>query len=140
MAFLTVGKERPKTRRLYIMDITLPSGMKTVKIGVASGASSKERMLQLVSSIYDKFRTTPMIKIKRDREVPADKVFKYETMLHHYFEDYRYETKHKFDGVTENFCIPLDDAVQAYEAVLDEQVPDHKYIMPEPSTEDQLPF
>jgi len=140
MAFLRVGGPAPKTKqRLYLLSIELPSGLTIVKIGKASGGSSKARMMQICESIYDKFRYTPRILIKRDREVSEDVVFKWETMLHNYFSNYRYETKHKWSGCSEAFLVPLEDAVQAFEAVVDGQVPDVKYSRPEP-VEDELPF
>lgn len=139
MAFLTVGSAPKKTQRLYVMDIEMPSGMKVVKIGKASGASSKERMLQINGSIFDKFRYTAKIGIKRDREVPEDVVFKHEAILHRFFNKYQYETKTKFDGSSECFVVPLDDVVQAYEAVIDGMVPDFEYTLPV-IEEDELPF
>lgn len=140
MALLKVGAPPPsKKQRLYLMEITLPSGMVVMKCGKSSGPSSKERMLQICSSIYDKFRRTPMIKIQRDREVPADKVFEYETTVHRFFCNYQYDSKTKWDGITECFVVPLDDMVATYEAVLDGQVPDFIYELPE-IIEDRLPF
>jgi len=115
--------------------------MHVVKIGKASGSSSKERMLQINGSIFDKFRTTAMISIKRDREVPEDMVFKYETVLHRFFCDYQYNSKHKFDGVSECFAIPLEDAVQAYEAVIEGSEPDFTYeLVTVEDNEYELPF
>ena len=140
MAFLTVGDTPKAKQRLYLLSIEMPSGIILVKIGKASGASSKERMMQINSSIFDKFRCTAKISIKRDREVPDDKVFKYEAILHNFFSDYRYDTPHKFSGSSECFCIPLSEAVQAYEAVIEGQVPDFKYKLPDTIEEDQLPF
>lgn len=142
MSFLKVGEKVKPKQRLYIMEIVLPSGMPVVKIGKASGPSSKERMLQICSSIYDMFRTTPSMKIKRDREVPEDKVFKYETILHRFFKDYRYETKHKWSGNTECFVVPIADVVQAYEAVIAGNEPDFVYALPliDPDDPWQLPF
>ena len=131
MAFITVGGAAPKKKqRLYIMEITLPSGMTVIKCGKASGLSSKERMLQICSSIYDKHRRTPMIKIQRDREVDADLVFKYETIVHKFFKNYQYNSKTRWDGITECYVVPLDDMVQAYEAVLNGVVPEHTYVLP----------
>ena len=141
MAFLKVGGEPPKKKqRLYLMEIELPSGMHVCKFGKASGLSSKERMLQINGSIFDKFRYTAKIGIKRDREVDADLVFKYEARLHQFFSDYRYEHNIKWDGISECFVIPLDDAVQAYEAVIEGMVPDYKYVLPTAEPEDELPF
>lgn len=141
MAFLTVGKEPPaKKQRLYIMEIELPSGMKVVKIGKASGSSSKERMLQINGSIFDKFRCTAKISIKRDRVVPGEDVFKYETILHNFFCDYQYEHKTKWDGVTECFTVPIEDVVQAYELVIDGVEPAFTYELPGIAHGDGLPF
>ena len=142
MAFLKVGAEpKPKKQRLYILDIELPSGMKVVKIGKASGSSSKDRMLQINGSIFDKFRCTAKIAIKRDREVDADHVFRFENTLHKFFSNYQYDTKHKWDGCTECFCVPLEDVVQAYELVVEGVEPDFVYQMPSTKeAEDSLPF
>jgi len=139
--FLKVGGPPPKAKqRLYLLHIELPSGLQICKIGKASGVSSKERMLQICASIYDKFRTTPKISIKLDREVDGDLVFKYEAILHTFFKDYRYETKHKWSGNTESFIIPLEDAKQAFLLVCDGVVPEHTYTLPIEVDEDELPF
>lgn len=140
MSFLKVGKAPSSKQRLYILDIELPSGMKLVKIGKASGPSAKERMLQINGSIFDKFRCTAKISIKRDREVSSEEVFKMETTLHQYFSTYQYNTPHKWSGCTEAFTIPLADAVMAFEAVIDGQVPDSKYELPGTPMDDDLPF
>ena len=143
MAFMKVGAAPvAKKQRLYIMSIELPSGMCVVKIGKASGESSKERMLQINGSIFDKFRCTAKISIKRDREVPADKVFEYERILHDFFSNYRYDSPHKFDGVTECFVLPSDseDAVTAYELVITGEVPDFTYTAPAIILKDELQF
>ena len=126
------------------MEITMPvhgmTGMTLIKIGKASGPSSKKRMLQICSGIYDRHRRTPMIKIQRDKEVPGDKVFEYETILHRFFSDYQYTSKVKWDGITECFVIPRDDAIQAFEAVVGGAVPEHIYALPDLEPEDELPF
>lgn len=140
MAFLKVGSEPVKKRRLYLMDIEMPSGIKLCKIGVASGASSKERMLQINGSIFDKFRCTAKISIKRDREVLAEDVFKMESTLHKFFASCQYETKHKFDGCTETFTIPLEDGVMAFEAVVAGNVPDFCYELPDKDIDEELSF
>ena len=139
MAFLKVGKAPSAKQRLYLLEITMPSGMKCVKIGKASGGSSVNRMMEICLDIYQKFRTTPMIKIKRDREVPADKVFKYEAMLHRYFKEYQYVPTTKFSGSTELFAIPVDDAVQAFEAAIEGLEPEDAYILP-PDEVEELSF
>lgn len=145
MAFLKVnGKPPPKKQRLYIMEITLPNGLTVVKIGKASGGASTDRMMQIVESIYQKARKTPMIYIKRDREVPAADVFRFESILHSFFKDCQYNSPQKWSGHTECFLVPLEDVVMAYEAVIDGMVPEHQYELPSPlapgDDPDALPF
>jgi len=143
MAFLKVGKEPPKKKqRLYLMRITFKSGLTVIKIGKASGASSKERMLQIAASIYDIDRTLPHITVKRDQVVDAELVFKYETILHKYFCNYQYKNDRRkpFDGITETFVIPESDAIQAFEAVLAGLEPEECYVMPEAVEEDCVSF
>ena len=139
MSFMKVGEAPIKKQRLYLMEIVLPSGITVVKVGKASGNSSVNRMMQIVESIYNKFRKTPMIYIKRDQEVPIDMVFKYETILHQFFQNYQYQTKQKWSGCTEAFCVPLDDALIAFNLVCDGVVPEHTYELPEVA-EDKLQF
>lgn len=135
--FLSVGKAPVKDRRLYCMRITTPEEV-YYKFGVASGHSSKERMLQIAASYYDKFRETPIIKVMRDRKVDADVVFKYETTLHQFFSFYQYDAARffPFSGSTECFTIDEDVAIQAYEATLNNEVPPNQYFKPE----DIIPF
>ena len=138
MAFLKVGKEpKVKDQRLYLMRIKLPgpTPVTVMKIGKASGHSSKERMLQINGSIFDKYRETAMIYVCKDKKVPAEKVFEYETMLHKFFAHYRANNNHRFDGYSECFEIDEEVARQAYDAVIDGMVPDFIYA----KEEDKLP-
>jgi len=100
-------------------------------------------MMQIVESVYQKFRKTPMVYIKRDREVSGEEVFKMEATLHRFFKNYRYDTPHKFSGSTECFTIPLADGVMAYDAVVSGEVPSFTYELPgfvEPDVKWGLPF
>ena len=106
---------------------------------MASGSSSVDRMFQVNRDYFMKTRTSFACTIKRDREVPGDKCFQLESTLHRFFKSYQYEGKVKFDGCTELFCIPLEDAVMAYEAVIEGNEPDFTYVMPEVG-EDNVPF
>lgn len=128
MAFLKVGKTPVKDRRLYCMRITTP-GEVYYKFGVASGHSAKERLLQIASSYYDKYRETPVIKIMRDQKIDPEIVFKYETTLHRFFKYYSFDSNmyRAFDGSTECFTIDKDTAIQAYEAVLNGMEPDFTF-------------
>lgn len=137
MSFLKVGQSPNKDRRLYCMRI-ISDGETYYKFGVASGHSSKERMLQIVASHFDKYRETPVVKIMRDQKVDADVVFKYENVLHKFFGFYKFNSHlHKsFDGSTECFLIDRDPALQAYDAAIQGIEPDFEYY----KEEDTIPF
>ena len=134
MAFLKVGTPHVKDRRLYCMRIITPTDT-YYKMGVASGPSSKKRMLQIVESYFDRFRSTPIVKIVRDRKIDGDKVFRYENTLHKFFCMYKY-TGTPFDGSTECFIIDEDVAIQAYEATIEGNEPDQVYY----KSKDVIPF
>ena len=117
--------------------------MEVVKIGKSSGKNSVDRMMQIIKSYFKVNRCTFMCEIKRDRVVEQD-VFKYETALHRFFDDYRYKAPIAFDGSTELFVVDRQAAVDVYEFVLEhgpdslegmEYNPD-AYI----EEEDELPF
>jgi hypothetical protein len=118
------------------MEFIMPDGDVVYKIGKASGRSSVDRMMQIIRDFYFKYKVTPRVKIWRDREVCADKVFEFETMLHKFFVKYRYMPIIPFTGCTELFDVPLEDIIQAYEAVIEGEKPDFVYT----KTEDQLSF
>ncbi len=118
------------------MRITLKDGTELYKYGVASGANSKSRMMQIALSIYEIYRELPRITIIRDRKVDGDKVFQLENILHKFFIQYRLVGEH-FSGNTECFIdLTKEVAIQAYEAVLVGNKPDKPYCM----VKDIIPF
>jgi len=103
--------------RLYVMELLIDGRESPVyKIGKASGHSSKKRLLQIIGSYFDKYRVTPVVKIKRDRVV--EDVFAKETELHHWFEDKQYMPEHSFSGSTELFEVELEEVVAKYDEVI----------------------
>ena len=138
--FYTSGttKSKNKKTRLYCMEIT--TQCKTYyKFGKSSGSSSKDRMLQIISSYFDSHRETPIVKIIRDRTINKDLVFTYETTLHKYFNFYQYSKDLlSFSGSTECFHIPKDIAILCFEQVIEGITPDptDQYM----KDEDTIPF
>jgi hypothetical protein len=131
MGFLTVGKEPEGPQlRLYLMEITLPTGMVVMKYGKSSGISSKRRMMEICESIYDKSteRRTPSIKIIRDQK--CDNPFELELIFRDFFINYRYATKATWVGSTECYVIPMLDAKTTFDLVLGGATPDTTYKMP----------
>ena len=87
-----------------------------VKIGITTRSKIEDRVVEILSSAFKKYREFFYCYPKRFTKTTD--IFAKEAMLHRYFDDRRYETKHKFGGCTEMFDVPLDEVVDAYERVL----------------------
>jgi hypothetical protein len=125
MAFMKVDKavvnkpyrgKRSSVDRLYLMEITVPGLGVVYKIGKASGHSSKDRMLQIVGSMFDVYRETPIVRIVRDRE--CSDVFAVETRCHRRLKEWQISVEKKWSGCTECFEISREDALKVYEEEL----------------------
>lgn len=116
---LKVKRVRKDHNRLYIMRFILPEYDGFVyKIGKTSGHNAKNRMLSIISSYFDAYRETPVVKIVRDREV-VDGVFDKESALHEFFKGYSYKPDKSFSGKTELFTgISEEELVARYEECL----------------------
>ena len=114
--------------RLYILEMWI-EGRDTplYKLGKASGHSSKKRMLDICGSYFDRYRETPVIRIKKDKVVTD--VFAKETALHHHFANKRFVSQYKFSGCTEVFDITFEEALEKYEEVINDE--DKEKIKPE---------
>lgn len=133
-----VGLVEKQVYRLYILEITFESGMKVVKIGKSSGCNSVDRMFKIQRDYFNKYRTTFLCKIKRDRE--CEDVFTKETELHRFFKEFQYKPKMPFDGSTELFVIPVESAIEAYEWILDgNSLDEYVYELPKEGV-DELTF
>lgn len=100
---------------LYLVVFKL-EGKSLVKIGVTC-RSIEERITEILVSIFKKYREFPYCRPKRFRS--TDNVYYKESQLHEHFIDSKYVTSKKFSGHTEFFDIPLEEAVKAYENLLD---------------------
>jgi hypothetical protein len=99
---------------LYILLIEL-EGKSLVKIGVTHRAI-EERVVEILTSIFKKYREFPYCRPKRFRTTTD--IYSKEKLLHTMFESKKYKTAKKFSGHTEFFDMPLEDAVAAYEKLL----------------------
>ena len=100
---------------LYILLIKLED-KDLVKIGITTRPKIEDRVVEILTSIFQKYRRFPYCYPKRFKKTsdPLDK----ETRLHKYFEDYKYTTEYPFSGHTEFFDIELDIVVDAYDKLL----------------------
>ncbi len=105
--------------RLYIFKVLLITGEVLYKVGKSKWRNtkanekmrktSKPRFLEVLSDFHTKHRYIPQAKIKRDREVAENLVFKYETILHNEFVEWKYTFDIKFDGSDEFFIPPTPE-------------------------------
>lgn len=98
---------------LYLLVIQLEE--KTlIKIGMTS-RRVEERVCEVLTAIWKRYRVFPECKVKRYRTVKD--VFKKEAYLHSLFTSNRYTTKYSFGGSTEFFDCALDEVVAAYDDI-----------------------
>ncbi len=113
---LTVSKKNVSedTGIVYLLEIVIED--KTlVKIGITT-RKIEDRVVEILTSCFHAYRRFPSCYPKKYTK--TENIFSKEAMLHKYFEDRRYTFQKKFQGHTEFFDIPLDEAVDAYERVL----------------------
>ena len=102
---------------LYVVLFEL-EGKSLVKIGVTS-RSIEDRVTEILSSIFKKYRLFPYCYPKRFRQTPM--AYEKEAILHKHFAEYSYCTENKFSGSTEFFDVPLELVVDAYEELLNSE-------------------
>ena len=100
---------------LYILLVHLED-KDLVKIGITTRPKIEDRVVEILTSIFQQYRRFPYCYPKRFKK--TDKILDKEARLHKYFEDYKYTTEHSFSGHTEFFDIELDIVVDAYERLL----------------------
>ncbi len=100
---------------LYLVEFEL-EGRTLIKIGVTT-RKIEDRMTEILSSIFKKYREFPYCRPKRFRQ--TDHVYEKEAILHEYFKEYSYTPAKKFSGSTEFFEMELANAVKVYEDLLD---------------------
>ena len=100
---------------VYLLEIHLEDKV-LVKIGITSRNKIEDRVTEISVGIFKSYRFFPYIRPKRFKK--TTEITTKESMLHTYFKDRRYTTQYQFGGHTELFDVPLDEAVEMYERVL----------------------
>ena len=100
---------------VYVLQIDLEE-KQLVKIGITSRVKVEERVCEILTSIWKKYRIFPRCYVKRFKK--TDEIAKKEATLHDYFDECSYETEHKFSGCTEFFDVTLDAVVDVYDRLL----------------------
>lgn len=99
---------------LYILQIDLED-KQLVKIGITN-KNIEERVCQILTSIWKRYRIFPKCYVKRYKTVSNYKSKELEML--EYFKKYSYEPKYKFSGHTEVFDVDLDLVVDKYEDLI----------------------
>ena len=118
--------------KLYILDITLYSGMQVCMIA-PTNLSQKDFVIDFVSTIFDKFNKTPRVFVGHSM-LYSDKLF---NALLAYFVDYKYTSKHY--TFTNCFYVPLKDIIDAVDTFALSGKFEGKYV-PQNDSDNYLPF
>ena len=103
---------------LYVLEIEL-EGKKLIKVGITH-RKIQDRVVEILASIWVKYRIFPYCYPKRFREVAN--VMAKEAKMHELLKEFRYETEHKFTGHTEMFDVDMETVLLRYEEVVNEIV------------------
>lgn len=100
---------------LYVLVIHLED-KELIKVGITQRAKIEDRVSEILIGIFKQYRIFPYCKPKKFTTV--EDVFKKESEMHKYLEQYRYVTEHSFGGHSEFFHVELDVVLDAYERLL----------------------
>lgn len=107
-------KEAPTKGLVYVLELQLEEHA-LVKIGVTNRPKIEDRVCEILTSIWKKYRIFPQCYIKRFSLFPDP--FGIEAKLHKEFEKQRYTTLHKFSGSSEIFLIDLHTVTALYDSL-----------------------
>ena len=78
-------------------------GKDVVKIGVTSRLKIEERVVEILTSHFKKYRNFPYCRPKRFGRTSS--IYDKEAQLHYHFKSCKYSPETKFDGSTEFFIV-----------------------------------
>lgn len=107
-------KEAPTKGIVYVLELQLEEHA-LVKIGVTNRPKVEDRVCEILTSIWKKYRIFPQCYVKRFSLFPDP--FEIEAKLHEEFEEQRYATLHKFSGSTEVFLTDLHTVTALYDSL-----------------------
>lgn len=100
---------------LYLLEFSI-EGKKLVKIGLTTRPKVEDRICEILTAMWKKYRIFPECYPKRFKT--TENVYEKEQKLHQQFREQRFEMLHKFPGSTEFFDVPLEQVVEAYDAII----------------------
>jgi hypothetical protein len=103
---------------VYLLEVEI-EGKTLIKIGVTSRYKVEDRVVEILTEVWKKYRYFPKTYVARYKTVHNP--YGLERMLHDYFDQRHYSTEFKFGGSTEFFDIPIEEAKIAYDEVYEMQ-------------------
>ena len=106
------GKRIDTSGILYLLSFTVDD-VKVVKIGVTCRPKVEERVCEILTSIWKRYRIFPELYVKRYKKVPD--VYQKEAALLKQFSSASYTPKMVFTGSTELVTATLEEVTEAYD-------------------------
>lgn len=101
---------------VYVLEIELEDKV-LVKVGYTSRRKVEERVCEILTSIWKRYRIFPKCYVKRYKSFNNPSAV--EKQLHKALKAYKYSPKYSFSGSTEFFDTSLDEVVALYDSVTD---------------------
>ena len=102
---------------LYILEIEV-DGKLVVKVGLTRRDNICERVCEITTSYFQQYRHFPYVRPKRFRQVVN--VYAKEQYILKCFRDKKYKSEKKFSGCEELLDVDVDQVVQVYEQLIEE--------------------
>lgn len=106
------GKRMDTSGILYVLAFTIDD-VSVVKIGVTCRPRVEERVCEILTSIWKRYRVFPELYVKRFKKVPD--VYLKEKQLLTQFAELAYTPQHIFTGSTELVTATLEEVTEAYD-------------------------
>jgi hypothetical protein len=115
LAISTSLNPKPSYGILYVLEIELED-ITLIKIGVTCRKKVEERVTEILTSIWKRYRYFPRTYVARYKKVdcPYDK----EKILHDHFIADLYVTEHMFSGYTEFFTVDVNEVKEVYDKLI----------------------
>ena len=99
---------------VYVLELELEE-KKLVKVGVTCREKVEERVCEILTAVWKRYRYFPRCYVKRFStfDLPYD----IEARIHAELEEYRYQTVHVFTGSTEIFLVDLPTVTALYDSL-----------------------
>lgn len=106
------GKRHDSSGILYLLSFKVDD-VQVVKIGVTCRPKVEERVCEILTSVWKRYRMFPECYVKRYKKVPD--VYQKETQLLRQFSSQAFTPKFVFTGSTELVTATLEEVTEAYD-------------------------